>query len=1016
MKWEGKTVSEQAFEEKVESELNSLGWVSKKDFPRKDLREVFDFDLLKEKIITINKVSDSISNLALNEIKKISDDLIDMNIKAHQMLINGIKIYNPDEERFITVKIVSNVPFENDFNLVRQFEVSNGDSVRIPDITLFINGIPIAVMELKGPLALEGVNDAFDQNESLKRHSPKLFSFNVLNFVSNDLITKYGSLTSSFKHFYGWNNWKTKEGKTPVEFLFNKEMIIKLINLYTFYSTEQNPVKYLAAPHQIRAVEATIEKLKKANDTRGGVVWHTQGSGKSVTMVFLTKAIITTFNKATVLLVTDRNTLDKQLYQRFLNAEGYLRTKADLIESRKDLVSKLDSKKHFGIYFSTVQKFTEETGVLSNRDDIFMLVDEAHRTQNNIDGERVLSKETEEIALKFGYARFMRDAFPNAKITGFTGTPLMKYDSDTRAIFGEYNDVYSMNDAVSDGATVPINYEMRKIKFELNSDYLREMDAIQSEYLKSLDGDDISSQAKIEALLKSVKITAVLEDDDVIKAKVHDMINHLSIRKKILHGKAMIVANSRNAAYKYYKVITDEFPEYKDKTILVMTESNKDSEEMQKAIVKRTNIDEVASEFRKSNSKYKIAIVVDMWLTGFDVPDLDVMYMDKIIKWHNLMQAIARVNRTYADKVVSKESGLIVDYIGIWKYLSDALVQYASGSTGSMDIEIEDVRKGREKLNEAFDLLDDFYIKGIKQFDLLSSSEKYSFVMSSYNDVLSFNLQKKNEFIKLARKIKRFFKIAYSIISDKEATISKGVEIINSLLTAASVQQDDQLILTIEAIKQAVEKAVDTKTTDVEVMSSKLTKDINQVAYILQEEADTLIKTSPKVAIQLLKSSLQAQLKELERVRPVFAKKASDKLRDIINELEKTDDIERTIEIIRELSKEIVNEKNKPLEFDEPQLQAFFEIISNDAYLSHNNNSEVLRKIATELMSVVKENITDQFKNNPKVRTKVLVELKKLLKTKYNYPPEQLGGTSGILVDLISKEIKINEGYFRKDD
>ncbi len=1011
-------LNEEKFECDIEQKLNALGWDSIRDFERIDNRTVINFSLLKKKIMSINNVDKLMADRAINEIKKISDDLIDMNIKANDFILEGVKIYDDSDKLTKTISLISKDISSNTYQLIRQLEVSNGQTIRIPDVVLYINGLPIVVIELKAPLATEGIEAAWKQNESLKVHAPKLWMFNVMNFISNFITTKYGSITSSLKHFYGWQNFITKEGISPIEFLFNKERMLKIIFTYSFYTTEQNPTKYLAAPHQMVAVENTIAKLKDSKDTRGGVVWHTQGSGKSVTMVLLARAIVENFDHPTILMVTDRNALDQQLFQRFKYASKYLRNEAEMVESRTDLINKLQGKQHFGIYFTTVQKFAESTGVLSNRDDIFIMVDEAHRTQNNLDGEKILSKEKEELVVKFGFARFMRDAFPKAKITGFTGTPLMKFDKDTRDVFGEYNHVYSMNDAVKDGATVPILYEMRKVDIGLNQEYLREMDKVQQDYLKTLDGNDVTSQQKIGELFKAVRIATVLEDDDVIAAKSADILRHLEKRKQVLHGKAMIVANSRNAAFKYYKSLLEVNPLLKEEIILVMTESNKDDSKMKRAIVPKANIHDVAAEFRKSNSKYKIAIVVDMWLTGFDVPDLDVMYIDKIIKWHNLMQAIARVNRTFGDKDTHqiKESGLIVDYIGIWKFLADALIQYASGKDKGFDIEIEDVQKGKEKLNESFDIIENHYIKGIKSFDLLSSKDKYQFIMKSFGDILLMTLEQKNDFIKLARKTKRFFKIAYSIITDKESIIAKAIEIINSLVTSASIQHDEELSVTIESIKKAVAMAISTKTSEVEVHETIITKDINQVSSILAEEADSLIKTSPRAAIELLKSSLLAQIKHLERIRPVFARNVSDKLKDIIHELEKQEDLMKVIAMMRELGKEITAEAAKKQEFNEPQLQAFFEVISNDEYLAHNNNSEILRRIAMELMDTVKEYITDQFNTNKAVKEKMLYQLKKLLKTKYNYPPGQLGGTSGILIDLITREIKINESYFRKDD
>ncbi|AHI53828.1 type I site-specific restriction-modification system, R (restriction) subunit [Spiroplasma sabaudiense Ar-1343] len=1011
-------ISEELFENEVQEELEFLGW-EKANFNRPDFREFIDFNTLNDKIIEINQTSPEIAQNAINEIRKhFENDFLSSNLNGFKILLEGIKIYDKNSDLYLTINLISSNYKENKYEFARQMQFSNGNELRIPDITLFINGLPIAIMELKNSLAVEGLEDAFNQNESLKRHSPNLWMFNAINFVSNRVSSKYGSTNANFKHFYGWNSWDIS-GSNPIKYLFDRESIIEIIKNYTFYTNEQKPVKYLAAPHQIEAVKNTIKNLKESQDNRGGVIWHTQGSGKSVTMVFLARAIMNNFAKSTILMVTDRNVLDQQLFLRFLNAENYLRNKSVNIGSRKELISELNDKKHFGIYFTTVQKFAEETGVLSNRDDIFMLVDEAHRSQNNLDGEKTLSKVTEEFIVKFGYGRYMRDAFPNAKIIGFTGTPLMKMDKDTRSIFGDFTHIYSMENAVRDGATVPINYEMRRTKISLDNKYTDLMDQLQFDYIKTLDQDDILSDQKVDNLIKNINHSLILENDDIIKAKVIDLIQHFKKRANLLNNKAMIVANSRKAAFKYYKNILALYPEYKDKVILVMTESNKDTDpEMTEAIVKKSDVNNAANEFRKPNSKYKIAIVVDMWLTGFDVPDLDVMYLDKVIKWHNLMQAIARVNRTFEDRETrkTKESGLIVDYIGIWKHLADALIQYSSGTDNKLDINIEDVVKAKEKLEEIFQILDDNYIKGITNFSNLDSKAKYNFVIKKTDELLALSNEERNKFIKIARKANRFFKIAYSSITEEESTICKGIQIINSLILTTSLQRDENLVLTIDAIKRAAEQAINANASQVEILESKISKNINDVARILQTEAEGLINSAPRVAAELFRHSIEALIKETERIRPVFAKKASEKLKKIILRLQENEDIERVIEMLRQLSKEIINENNKELEFEDIQLQAFFEVVADDNYLGYNNNSETLRRIAIDLMDKVKDHVTGQFNTNPKVQSHVLFELKKLLKNKYGYPPDALGGVSGILFDKIKNEIRINPDYFRKDD
>ncbi|WP_164704231.1 type I restriction endonuclease subunit R [Mesoplasma coleopterae] len=1017
-------INERLFEDNVEEELQNLGWekLTDKNFKRKDYSEVINIIELKNSIKRINKISEEKAEFVIQEIMKNIDSFEKMNINGMDLINNGIKIYDESEDRNLTIKIISEDIELNSFSYFRQFEITNGiDKKRIPDIVLFINGLPISVLELKQPLANEGLNEAFLQNESLKVFKPELWYFNVINFISNRSSTKYGSTTAGFKHFYGWNKWDLGNNMNPIKTLFSHDNIIDIIFNFSFYSDEQKPVKYLAAPHQIRAVNKTIEHLKNIKDNRGGIIWHTQGSGKSVTMVFLTRAIIKNFGTSTVLLVTDRKDLDQQLYKRFLNAETFLRNKSKNITSRNELVSELNDKKHFGIYFSTVQKFAEETGVLTQRNDVFILVDEAHRSQNNINGERKMSKEQEEFIVKFGYAKYMREAFPNAKITGFTGTPLMGSEKDTRNVFGDYIDTYPMNQAVEDGATVPIYYEMWKPNVILDKKYLDEMDRIQNEYKKTLDPDDIASEQKIETLLKAVNKSIIFEDEEIISAKADKMIEHLNKRKDLLNGKAMIVANSRKAAYQYYLNITTKYHEYADKTILVMTDSNKDSEEMAKSIVDRGDMNKVASEFRKPNSKYKIAIVVDMWLTGFDVPDLDVMYIDKIIKWHNLMQAIARVNRTYEDKKLNKtkEAGLIVDFVGIWKYISDALIQYANGSDSKIDIEIEDIEKAKEKLNELFEIVDNNYINNILKFSDLNSKEQYEFVMDAYDkllDLSKFSIDEKNKFIKLARKAKRFYKIAYTSISENEMLIAKCIETINSLITSSTIQNDSTLTWTIDSIKEAIKNAVITTETSVQIDESTMTKDINKVASVLSSEAEKLVKSRPRVAAQMYANSIKMQIDQIAKVKPYFAKLVSEKLKEIILELENSREIEEVIEALIKISKEIMEETEKPLEFEDVELQIFFDILSNDQFLQYNKNSETLRAIAQDLKEVIQENNTDQFLYNPMVQSNITTALKRLLTTKYQYPPEGLYDLSESLIKEITNSIKSDKNAFRKDD
>ena len=1002
-----KIISEIKFEELFVDELAKSGWDSNYNFERQFWDSAFDWKKIEEKIEEINNVDKSIVEKAIFEIKKISGSALEQNIEGFNFLLKGIKVFNPKNKRVINIKLVSSDLSQNHYGVVRQLPLidKNGNK-RFPDIVCFLNGFPIIISEIKSAISNESLEDAFKQNNSLKKPFPSLYRFNIFNFVSNNIESRYGSITSSIKTYFSAGKWNEKEN--PIQRIFTRKRILDFITLFSFFDNS-NKTKYIAGLHQINAVEKTIEKMN-TSDHKGGVVWHTQGSGKSVTMLMLSRAIIKNYSAATILMITDRNSLDRQLFARFNESSEYLYNKPIEVDSRKDLIEKLNAKERFGIYFTTIQKFSSQTKFLSNRDDIFVLIDEAHRTQNNIDGDKVLDKKTKEFIMKYGFARYMRDAFPKAILTGFTGTPLMKRDKATIDIFGGYNHIYSMSDSVADKSTVPIYYESRKVNIILNKKHLREMDAIQNQYAKTLDVDDVVSEQKMKTLLKSIQRKKVLEDPDVIRAKVSDILHHLEIRKNVLNGKAMIVVSSRKAAFEYCRQIRIQKPSRKKSTILVMTSNNKDLDDEAKMIVPKHKQNEVATEFKKANSIYKIAIVVDMWLTGFDVPDLDVMYIDKIVKYHNLMQAIARVNRVFE----KKESGLIVDYLGIWNYLSEALVQYAIINPNDVDIIPEDIEKAKTKLIDQIDIIDKNFVNNIKNFSQLNNKNQYKFVFNSLEKALAFSKEKLNNFILKSREIKRLTKIAFTKIDNNTLIIAKGIEAINSLLTSKNTQNDEELNLTIEKIQKELEKAIDTKESDVEVKSTNLNRDINEVAKLLEEEAIQIRESNPLVSKKLLVGSINSRIANIKKFRPEFAKKASEKLKKILNKINEEIQLKESIDKLIYLAKEIAEIQNSEPEFKDPHLQAFFTILSDDKYLKRNRNSEVLRKIAIELMQEVKDNITDSFYKNKKVRKKVAVALKILLKNKYNYPPKELGGISGIIIDRINNTIRENVEYFRR--
>ena len=490
-----------------------------------------------------------------------------------------------------------------------------------------------------------------------------MFIYNAICVMSDQLTSKAGTITSGEDRFM---EWKTKDGDyentqfaqfdTFFEGMFKKERLLDIIKNFICFSNEGiNSFKILAGYHQYFAVRKAIESTKHATvtDGKGGVFWHTQGSGKSLSMVFYAHLLQKALDSPTIVVITDRNDLDDQLYGQFAKCKEFLRQEPIHAESRENLKSLLAGRQANGIIFTTMQKFEESHEALSERNNIIVMADEAHRGQYGL-AETVDAKTGK---IKIGTARIIRNTLPNATYIGFTGTPISSKDRSTREVFGDYIDIYDMTQAVEDGATRPVYYESRVIKLNLDEDTLKLIDSEYDVMAENADGEVVEKSKR-----ELGKMEAVLGNDNTINSLVCDILDHYeNNRENLLTGKAMIVAYSRPIAMKIYKRILELRPAWTEKVGVVMTSGNNDPEEWRKIIGNKHHKDELAKKFKDNNSTMKIAIVVDMWLTGFDVPSLATMYVYKPMSGHNLMQAIARVNRVFRDK----EGGLVVDYVGI---------------------------------------------------------------------------------------------------------------------------------------------------------------------------------------------------------------------------------------------------------------------------------------------------------------------------------------------------------------
>lgn len=666
----------------IELFRNDLGYeyVYGPDIERDFYNPLYE-DVLLDSLYRLNRGrSDDAIQDALFKLKNFENgELVQKNVAFMDYLQNGIPVryFVDGEERSSIVYLVDyKNPDNNSFIIANQWTFIENSNKR-PDVILFLNGLPVVLVELKSPSREEtDASEAYRQLRNYMQEIPSMFIYNAICVMSDQLTSKAGTITSGEDRFM---EWKTRDGDyentqfaqfdTFFEGMFKKERLLDIIKNFICFSNEGiNSFKILAGYHQYFAVRKAIESTKHATvtDGKGGVFWHTQGSGKSLSMVFYAHLLQEALDSPTIVVITDRNDLDDQLYGQFAKCKEFLRQEPIHAESRENLKSLLADRQANGIIFTTMQKFEESHEALSERNNIIVMADEAHRGQYGL-AETVDAKTGK---IKIGTARIIRNTLPNATYIGFTGTPISSKDRSTREVFGDYIDIYDMTQAVEDGATRPVYYESRVIKLNLDEDTLRLIDSEYDIMAENADGEVVEKSKR-----ELGKMEAVLGNDNTINSLVCDILDHYeNNRENLLTGKAMIVAYSRPIAMKIYKRILELRPAWTEKVGVVMTSGNNDPEEWRKIIGNKHHKDELAKKFKDNNSPMKIAIVVDMWLTGFDVPSLATMYVYKPMSGHNLMQAIARVNRVFRDK----EGGLVVDYVGIASALKQAMNDYTS--------------------------------------------------------------------------------------------------------------------------------------------------------------------------------------------------------------------------------------------------------------------------------------------------------------------------------------------------
>ena len=1007
---------------------------------------------------------------ALKEIQRInSPELIANNESFHRMLTEGINVsYQKDGNQ--RGDLVWLIDFENaennEFIVANQYTVIENGNNKRPDMILFVNGIPLVVIELKNPADENAtIKSAFKQLQTYKEIIPSLFTYNGLMIISDGFEAKAGSLSAGFTRFMAWKSSDGKEEasnlvsqlETLINGMLNKETLLDLIRHFVVFEKSKkedtktgivsiSTVKKLAAYHQYYAVNRAVESALRATgyssetdshpslpddfmvmespeiyglsgvkkqpkgDRKGGVVWHTQGSGKSLSMVFFTGKIVLALDNPTILVITDRNDLDDQLFETFSGSTQLLRQEPKQVKNREDIKEKLKVASG-GVIFSTIQKFHPENGnvyqTLSERENIVVIADEAHRTQYGFKAKTVDDKDKygNVIGKKtvYGFAKYMRDALPNASYVGFTGTPIESTDVNTPAVFGNYIDIYDIAMAVEDGATVRIYYESRLAKVSLTEEgkkLIKELD-------DNLDQEDLTTTQKAKA--KWTQLEALIGSKNRVERIAKDIVNHFEQRQEVFEGKGLIVSMSRRIAADLYEAIIAIRPDWHSGDInkgvikVVMTSTSADGPKMAKHNTTKDQRRTLADRMKDTEDELKLVIVRDMWLTGFDVPCLHTMYIDKPMKGHNLMQAIARVNRVYNDK----PGGLIVDYLGIASDLKNALSFYsdAGGKGDPTILQEQAVELMLEKLEVVSQMFHKF---PYEEYFEAETSKKLSMILAAEEHILGLEDGKKryiNEVTALSKSFAIAIPHVQAIDIMDEVAFFQAVKARLAKFDGTGEGRTDEEIET--TIRQVIDQAlVSEQVIDVFDAAGIKKPDIS----ILSEEFLLELKgmEHKNVALEVLKKLLNDEIKNRSKKNLVKSKSLMEMLENSIKRYHNK--ILTAAEVMDELiklSKEIVNMDSEAKAMDLTDFEyAFYTAVSDNDSAKELMEKDKLRELAVILTERVKANASIDWTIKESVRAKLKVIIKRTLR-QYGYPPDmQKLATETVLkqAELIANE------------
>lgn len=919
-------------------------------------------------------------NAELVQKNEVFMDYIQHGIEVHYLVKN--------EERSGLVYLVDYENIRNNSFVAANQWTFIENSKKRPDILLFLNGLPIVLMELKSPSREEtDVNEAYLQIRNYMKEIPTLFIFNCICVISDQATTKAGTITSGLDRFMAW---KTKDGsyentkfaqyETFFEGIFERERLLDIIKNFICFSNEGlKKTKILAGYHQYFAVKKAIVSTQRATETdgKGGVFWHTQGSGKSLSMVFYAHLLQQALDSPTIVVLTDRNDLDDQLFGQFAKCRDFLRQDPMHAESREHLKSMLDGRKANGIIFTTMQKFEESSEPLSERRNIVVMADEAHRSQYGLE-EKVDVKTGK---IKIGTARMIRNSLPNATYIGFTGTPISLEDRSTREVFGDYIDVYDMSQAVEDGATRPVYYESRVIKLKLDEGTLHLID---TEYDLMANNADPLVIARSKRELG--RMEAILGNEQTIASLVDDILDHYeNYRANLLSGKAMIVAYSRAIAIKIYERILKLRPSWTEKVAVVMTESNQDPEEWHSIIGNKSHREELAKTFKDNDSPLKIVIVVDMWLTGFDIPSLATMYVYKPMQGHNLMQAIARVNRVFGDKA----GGLIVDYVGIASALKEAMTNYTSRDKknyGDLDIAKAAYPKFLEKLSICRDLFHGF---DYSIFNSGSDLDRSRIISGGLNFIMDVNKEREREdFLQEALMLHQALSLCSSLVERNDRVEAAFFEAVRVLVMRLINQGNGKKISLTEMnarINELLKASI--KSDGVINLFSDVKEEFSLFDPKFLEEISRLKEKN--LALELLKNLIIDQVRIYRRTNVVKSEKFSEIIQGVMNRY--LNGMLTNEEVIQELLKlanqiALAHKEGEQLGLTADEL-AFYDALTKPQAIKDFYENEELIALTKELTDTLRKNRSIDWQKREPARAKMRMMIKRLLK-KHRYPPE----------------------------